>query len=80
MVRYPVLAGEIAKRGIKKKVIAESIGVCDKSLRNKLNGKIPFTWPEVKTIRRQFFPDMSPDYLFKDSDDLLGLSNEKDAS
>ena len=55
MVAYPVLAGEIAKRGIKKKTIAERIGVCDKSLNNKLNGRVPFTWPEVKTIRHQFF-------------------------
>ena len=65
MVAYPVLAGEIAKRGIKKKTIAESIGVCDKSLNNKLNGRVPFTWSEVKTIQRQFFPDMAPDDLFE---------------
>lgn len=64
MVAYPVLAGEIAKRGIKKKTIAECIGVCDKSLNNKLNGRVPFTWPEVKAIRHQFFPDMAPDELF----------------
>lgn len=67
MVIYPVLVGEIAKRGIKKKAIAESIGVCEKALSNKLNGKSPFTWPEVRTIRRQFFPDISPDILFEDT-------------
>lgn len=69
MARYPVLVGEIAKRGIKKKTIAESIGVCDKSLNNKMNGRVPFTWPEVKTIRHRFFPDMDPDYLFSESTD-----------
>lgn len=68
MVRYPILAGEIAKRGIKKKAIAKSIGVCDKSLRNKLAGNTPFTWPEVKTIRHQFFPDLDPDYLFEENE------------
>lgn len=68
MVRYPILAGEIAKRGIKKKDIAKSIGVCDKSLRNKLAGNAPFTWPEVKTIRHQFFPDLDPDYLFEENE------------
>ena len=67
MVTYPVLVGEIAKRGIKKKTIAKSIGVCDKSLNNKLNGRAPFTRPEVKTIQRQFFPDMAPDVLFESS-------------
>lgn len=69
MVLYPNLVGEIARRGIKKKVIAQSIGVCDKSLNNKLTGRVPFTWPEVKLIRRQFFPDVDPEYLFKRSDD-----------
>ncbi len=64
MVMYPILAGEIAKRGIKKKTIAQSIGVCDKSLNNKLQGRVEFTWPEVRTIRHQFFPDMDPDELF----------------
>lgn len=64
MVYYPVLAGEIAKRGIKKKAIAESIGVCNKSLNNKLAGRVPFTWPEVELIRNQFFPDMSAEGLF----------------
>ena len=64
MVYYPVLAGEIAKRGIKKCAIAQGLGICDKSLRNKMIGKVPFTWPEVQTICHQFFPDMNPDELF----------------
>lgn len=64
MVFYPVLIGEMAKREIQKKTIAKSIGVCDKAFNNKLNGKTPFTWPEVKIIRRKFFPDISVDVLF----------------
>ncbi len=61
---YPTLTGEIAKRGIKKRTIAVSIGICPKSLSNKLNGKAPFTWPEVQKIKTQFFPDMELDELF----------------
>lgn len=64
MVYFPTLAGEIAKRGIKKKTIAENLGVCDKSLNNKLSGRVPFTWPEVVSICQTFFPDMSPEELF----------------
>lgn len=64
-VCYPNLAGEIARRGIKKKAIAASIHVCGKSLWKKMNGKVQFTWPEVKTIRETFFPDMDVDYLFE---------------
>lgn len=66
MIAYPVLIGEIAKRGVKKRTIAQRLGICDKSLNNKLNGKVPFTWPEVQTIRHQFFPDLTPDELFKE--------------
>ena len=55
VVYYPVLVSEIAKREIQKKTIAQSIGVCYKSFNNKMSGKTPFTWPEVKTIRREFF-------------------------
>lgn len=68
MVAYPILVGEIAKRGIKKKTIAQSIGVCDKSLSNKLSGRVPFTWPEVATIKNRFFPDLTPEELFQRND------------
>lgn len=64
MVYYPILIGEMAKREIQKKSLAQCIGVCDKALRNKLDGKSPFTWPEVKKIRHSFFPDIAPDELF----------------
>ena len=77
MVTYPNLISEIAKRGIKKKTIAESIGVCDKSLSNKLSGRVPFTWPEVSKIREQFFPDMSSDDLFSRSDDQGTYENRE---
>ena len=48
---YPVLVGEIARRGIKKTTIAESIGICDKALRNKLSGKTSFSLPEAQKIK-----------------------------
>ncbi len=64
MVYYPTLEREIAGRGIKKKTIAESINVCNKSLNNKLSGRVPFTWPEVAAIKDRFFPDMSAEALF----------------
>lgn len=69
MVLYPILIGEMAKQRVTKRAVARSIGVCDKALNNKLNGKTPFTWPEVKTIRHEFFPDITPDQLFKQAND-----------
>lgn len=68
MVYYPTLEREIAGRGIKKKTIAESINVCNKSLNNKLAGRVAFTWPEVETIKNKFFPDMTPETLFARAD------------
>ena len=64
MPYFPNLAGEIARRGIKKKAIADALNICNRSLNNKLSGRVPFTWDEVKLIRSQFCPDMSPDDLF----------------
>lgn len=69
MVLYPTLIGEMAKREIQRKALAECIGVCDKAMRNKLSGKSPFTWPEVKKIRHSFFPDIPPDKLFATRDE-----------
>ena len=68
MVTYPVLIGEIAKRGIKKKTIADSIGCGSKSLTNRLLGKVQFTWPEVQIIQQHFFPDVEVKDLFATSD------------
>ncbi len=69
---YPVLSGEIAKRGIKKKDIASSIGACGKALSNKLAGRSEFTWSQVQTICAEFFPDMTPEELFARADDEKG--------
>ena len=64
MVYYPVLVGEMAKRQIKKKDVAERLGVCYRAFDNKMNGRVAFTWPEVKKIRHEFFPDIQTDELF----------------
>ena len=64
MAKYPVLVGEIAKRGVKKATLAKTIGVSDRTLRNKLAGETAFSLPEAATIRNTFFPDMEMEYLF----------------
>ena len=47
-----------------------SLGICDKTLKNKLAGRTPFTWPEIKEIQQQFFPDMQMEVLFKTNTDV----------
>lgn len=64
VVLYPVLAGEIAKRGIKKATIAKQLGISNRTLYNKLYGLADFTWTEVLEIRSCFFPDIDPQLLF----------------
>ena len=68
MVTYPVLIGEIAKRGIKKKTIADSIGVCSKSLTNRLLGKVQFTWPDGQISQPHLFPGVEGKDLGATSD------------
>lgn len=61
---YVVLRGKIEERGIKRLAIANALGITTKSLRNKLNGNAPITWPEACIIQSRFFPDIEKDDLF----------------
>ena len=63
-VIYPTLTGEIAKRGIKKSVIAGRLGISEKALYNKLSGAASFTWDEALKINSCFFPDIEVKDLF----------------
>lgn len=65
MATYPTLVREICNRGIKLKAIASAANISERALYNKMQGIRPFTWPEVKIIRKQFFPDLSVDELFE---------------
>lgn len=51
-------------RGIRMRVVADSIGVSTKALYNKIDGRSRFTWNEACTIQSRFFPDISKDELF----------------
>ena len=64
MAVYPTLTKEIGNRGIKMKAIASAANISERTLYNKIHGIRPFTWPEVKAIWKQFFPDLSVDELF----------------
>ncbi len=68
-VHYPVLEGEIAKRGIKKQVIAQRIGVSRRTLMYKLSGESDFNWNEVCIMQSVFFPDMDKDTLMRSNSD-----------
>lgn len=59
------LIAEIAKKKITKKEIAKAIGISQKTLFNKLNGKTDFTMSEMMKIRDTFFPGRSLEELFE---------------
>ena len=42
----------IRQSGLKKAFIAESLGITDGSLRNKLSGRTNFTWREIQVLAR----------------------------
>lgn len=67
-VIYPTLIGEIARRGIRKCVIAERLNISERALYNKLSGLSSFTWEEVCAIKDCFFPDMDQASLFTRAD------------
>lgn len=64
---YRTLKGEIIKKGLSIKYIAKSIGISERTLRNKINGLTDFTWVEVCKIQSLFFPQISKDELFTKS-------------
>ena len=69
MVCYPELAAEIARCGIKKKDVAATIGISERSLYSKMSGKTDFTWKEIQKISETFFPSRDKDNLFRRADD-----------
>lgn len=63
-MQYSNLIGEIAKRKIKKHVIARELNIHTNSFRNKLYGKTLFSVDEAIQIQEKFFPDLEIKYLF----------------
>ena len=46
---YPFLEAAISQKGIFKKELSKALGVSQKSLNLKLNGKVDWWWHEVTT-------------------------------
>lgn len=61
---YPNLEAEIARRGIKKKDMADKLNLTPKSLSNKLVGKTDFGVKEVRCIQ-SMLPGTTFEQLFE---------------
>ncbi|MHB8065798.1 MAG: hypothetical protein ACYDG2_24810 [Ruminiclostridium sp.] len=70
------LRAEMARKGLSAKEIAAAIGMSEKALGHKLNGRSEFTRKEMCEIKNKFFNDrdLTYEYLF----DLPG-SDKKSA-
>lgn len=62
--RYVNLEAEIARKGLSKKEIAETLGVRLATVYDKLKGKYPFTLDEALKMKNKYFPEFTLEYLF----------------
>ena len=62
---YPNLEAELARHDISKTEIAEFLGVRQATVYDKLNGNSSVKLDEALAIKREFFPELSIEYLFK---------------
>jgi plasmid maintenance system antidote protein VapI len=61
---YKNLAAEMARYDITTKMIADCLGVNERTVRNYLSGRTQISWPDVIKIKNEFFPDLEISYLF----------------
>lgn len=62
---YHNLEAEIARNEIKRKDVAEALGISEKTLYNKIHGESEFSISECLTIKDMFFPELELEQLFK---------------
>lgn len=62
---YNNLEAEIARKKIKKTIIARFIGKTYNTLNLKISGKYPFTYDEALKIQEEFFPECDFKKLFE---------------
>lgn len=62
---YRFLKGEMVKRNISRKDLAEAIGKSQTTINCKLRGEYSFTYDEAITIYKRFFVDLDIFQLFE---------------
>lgn len=62
---YRNLEAEMARNGITKSELSNSLGVRYATVLEKMNGKSRFYYDEAIKIKMTFFPDLPLEYLFE---------------
>ena len=66
---YENLKSEMEDKNIKRRDVAEFLGVRLATLCDKINGKYPFKLDEAFKIKYRYFPELAIEYLFENSMD-----------
>ena len=62
---YPYLENEIKRKGIKKKIMAQVLGVDEVTIWHKIQGKRSFTVEQAIFIQKTWFPETPIEVLFQ---------------
>lgn len=62
---YCNLEAEIARKNINGKDIAKKLNISESNFSLKRTGKYKFKINECTLIKKEYFPDLTIDYLFK---------------
>lgn len=69
-MEYLNLKAEMARYSVSTSDISASLGISEKSVRNKISGISEFTWSQAKQIQQRFFKGFNKDYLFARETDV----------
>ena len=62
---FQILRGELKGIGVKQAEVADFLGMTNSNFNRKLAEAIPFTRDEMFSLRDEYFPGVSIDYLFQ---------------
>lgn len=63
---YKNLSAEMARFKVSRFDLSTVLGCSEGTIKNKLNGKSDFSYPEARKIQKSFFPGLKLEYLFDD--------------
>ena len=61
--RYLNMKLELQRECVTQEQVAKYLGMSTNNFNAKMNGRVPFTVPEVIEMRNRFMPDATLDYL-----------------
>lgn len=66
---YQNMKAELKRSGTTYGMASKELGMSMNNFNLKINGKVPFTVEEAKTVQKAFCPDATLDYLLANDSD-----------